>query len=50
MWKEKIENFEMAFRMQTSIPRVQDISNESEATKNLYGLDQKFQKISVPNV
>ena len=42
LWKEKIENFEMAFRMQTSIPGVQDISNESEATKQLYGLDQKI--------
>ena len=28
--------------MQTSIPGVQGISNESEATKHLYGLDQKI--------
>ncbi|NDA68236.1 MAG: DUF1501 domain-containing protein [Verrucomicrobia bacterium] len=36
----RINSFELAFRMQTSVPDVQDISGESEATQKLYGLDQ----------
>ena len=36
----RIHSFELAFRMQTSMPEAQDISNESEATKKLYGLDE----------
>jgi hypothetical protein len=35
----KIESFELAFRMQTEAPGLQDLSSESEATKKLYGLD-----------
>ena len=35
----RIESFELAFRMQTEAPDLQDFSNESEATKKLYGLD-----------
>ena len=35
----RIESFELAFRMQTEAPDLQDLSNESEATKKLYGLD-----------
>ncbi len=35
----RIASFELAFRMQTEMPGVQDISGESEATKKLYGLD-----------
>jgi hypothetical protein len=35
----RIESFELAFRMQTEAPGLQDLSNESEATKKLYGLD-----------
>ena len=37
----RIESFELAFRMQTEAPGLQDLSGESEATKKLYGLDQK---------
>ena len=37
----RINSFELAFRMQTAIPEVEDISSESEATLKLYGLDQK---------
>jgi len=33
----RIAQYEMAFRMQTSIPEVTDISRESEATLRLYG-------------
>ncbi len=35
----RIESFELAFRMQTEAPGLQDLSGESEATKKLYGLD-----------
>jgi hypothetical protein len=35
----RIESFELAFRMQTEAPELQDLSKESEATKKLYGLD-----------
>ena len=35
----RINSFELAFRMQASVPEVQDISGESEATQKLYGLD-----------
>lgn len=35
----RLESFELAFRMQTAMPRIEDISGESAATKRLYGLD-----------
>ncbi|MEM7010567.1 MAG: DUF1501 domain-containing protein [Verrucomicrobiota bacterium] len=35
----RIAQYEMAFRMQASIPDVTDISNESEATLDMYGED-----------
>lgn len=35
----RINAFELAFRMQLAAPELQEIKNESEATKNLYGLD-----------
>jgi hypothetical protein len=35
----RIESFELAFRMQSEAPDLQDLSKESEATKKLYGLD-----------
>ncbi|MBI5761079.1 MAG: DUF1501 domain-containing protein [Planctomycetales bacterium] len=34
-----IRNYETAFRMQSAIPRLADISNETEHTQKLYGLD-----------
>ena len=34
-----IRNYELAYRMQTSVPELSDISGESEATKKLYGFD-----------
>jgi hypothetical protein len=34
-----IGNYELAFRMQTAVPEVCDISGESERTRRLYGLD-----------
>lgn len=35
-----IESFELAFRMQTDLPRVMDLSGETRATLDLYGIDQ----------
>jgi hypothetical protein len=37
----RIANYEMAFRMQSSIPEVTDLSSETEATFDLYGPDSK---------
>ena len=36
--EDRIATFELAFRMQTEAPQVQDISSESAATKAMYGL------------
>ncbi|MGE0757756.1 MAG: DUF1501 domain-containing protein [Pirellulaceae bacterium] len=35
----RIRSFELAFRMQSELPEVQDYSDETEATRRLYGLD-----------
>lgn len=35
----RINSFELAFRMQTEMPQLEDISGESAATHRLYGLD-----------
>ncbi len=35
----RIKAYELAFRMQTSIPQVMKFDDETEATKRLYGLD-----------
>lgn len=35
-----IQNYELAFRMQSEVPDLLDLSDESEATKKLYGLDE----------
>ena len=37
-----IQNYELAFRMQSAVPDLLDISKESEATKELYGLSDKL--------
>jgi hypothetical protein len=37
--ESRIENFELAFRMQAEGPEAFDVDRESEATKKLYGLD-----------
>ena len=39
--KARISQYEMAFRMQSSIPDLTDISKESKATLDLYGPDVK---------
>ena len=35
----RINSFELAFRMQSELPKVEDLSGESESTRKLYGLD-----------
>ncbi len=39
MLEGRINSFELAFRMQGTMPEVQDISAETAATQKLYGLD-----------
>lgn len=38
-----IENYELAFHMQSAVPELMDISGETEETKSLYGLDADFE-------
>jgi hypothetical protein len=37
----RIANYELAYRMQSSAPELMDLSQESEATKEAYGLNRK---------
>ncbi len=37
----RIDSFELAFRMQTEAPEIFDLSQETEATRRLYGIDQE---------
>lgn len=37
-----IANYELAFRMQSALPELTDISGETEATRKLYGLDAEW--------
>jgi hypothetical protein len=37
----RINSFELAFRMQTEMPEIENLANESGATRKLYGLDDK---------
>jgi hypothetical protein len=41
-----IANYELAFRMQMAVPEAMDLSQETEETKRLYGIDSKFQPTS----
>ena len=40
-----IANFELAARMQTAVPELMDLSGESRATRQLYGLDDSVTAI-----
>lgn len=42
--ESRIESFELAFRMQTQAPEIQDISDESAHTLRMYGVDQPATK------
>ncbi|MEQ8787189.1 MAG: DUF1501 domain-containing protein [Pirellulaceae bacterium] len=35
----RLNSFELAYRMQTAMPEVQDLADETEATRKLYGVD-----------
>lgn len=37
--ESRIQSFELAYRMQTVAPELQDISNELRSTRDLYGID-----------
>lgn len=37
-----ISNYELAFRMQSSVPELMNVRGESEATRRLYGLDAAY--------
>ena len=39
--ESRIASFELAFRMQTEVPQIQDINDETKETRDLYGLDKK---------
>ena len=36
----RIAQYEMAYRMQSSVPELADLSNEDRATRELYGIDE----------
>ncbi len=36
-----ISNYELAYRMQSTMPQVMDLASETQATKDLYGIDAK---------
>lgn len=38
-----ISNYELAFRMQTAVPELVDISGESDVTQKLYGMDSDYE-------
>lgn len=38
--RARIQSYELAFRMQTSVPEVMHFSEEGQATQQLYGLDE----------
>ena len=39
MLEDRMKSFELAFRMQMAAPEATDLSDESEATRKLYGMD-----------
>ncbi|MFL5243332.1 MAG: DUF1501 domain-containing protein [Gemmataceae bacterium] len=40
-----IANYELAFRMQTAVPDLMDLKGETDATKDLYGIDDQKTEI-----
>lgn len=42
-WEATTKNMETAFRMQTEVPAILDISQETKATQSLYGLDSTYE-------
>jgi hypothetical protein len=41
----RMENYELAFRMQTEVPGVIELADESDATQSMYGLDDPETKV-----
>ena len=37
-----LQSYELAFRMQSSLPQLMDLSRETQATKNLYGIGESI--------
>jgi uncharacterized protein (DUF1501 family) len=46
----RIAAYELAFRMQTAAPELMDLSGESQATLDMYGLDRQEPKIEGENL
>jgi uncharacterized protein (DUF1501 family) len=42
--RARIRSYELAYRMQMAVPKALDLASETEATKKLYGLDNKTTK------
>ncbi len=42
-----IANAELAFKMQTAVPEAADLSQESEATTKLYGMDAEYEQTKI---
>ena len=42
-----IQNYETAFQMQTAVPDLMNLGEETEETRRLYGLDSKFKNTQV---
>ena len=38
-----IQNYELAFRMQTEVPELTDVKGESQATMRLYGMESEYE-------
>jgi hypothetical protein len=42
-----IANYELAFRMQSAVPSLLDLSGESAATRRLYGMDERYEPTQI---
>lgn len=42
-----ISNYELAYRMQTSVPEASDLHSETQATLDLYGVDHEYQPAAI---
>ncbi len=42
-----ISNYELAFKMQSAVPELVSLDGESEATRNLYGLDDPYRPTQI---
>src|SRR5215213_8377105 len=42
-----VANYELAFKMQSAVPELMELSGETEATRKLYGLDAPYDKTRI---